>query len=194
MNLDKYQGIIFDMDGTLIDSMPLHMEAWRQTCEIFNYEFDIDYISAMGGVPSKQIAHILNDKFGQDHDPLEVAKTKRGFWDQSEEIPGLIRVTNDILNRYENVLPIAIGTGSERKHAEQLLTHHGLLNRLTALVTATDVSKGKPHPETFLTAAELMQVPASRCVVFEDTEIGYRAAKDAGMDCILVENGELIIP
>lgn len=192
MNLDAYEGIIFDMDGTLVDSMPSHLEAWRLTCEHYGYPFDLDYMHSLGGVPTAETVQLLNQKYQLSHCEQVVSKTKRVFWDNMTLVPSLIEVTVDILHKHYLSKPIGVGTGADRSHAEELLTHHNLLSKLSALVTATDVTKGKPHPETFLAVAEQMNVKPDRCIVFEDTEIGFQAAKRAGMDCVLVKNGQLI--
>lgn len=191
LDLSSYQGIIFDMDGTLVDSMPSHMQAWKQTCDYFGYPFDEQYMASLGGVPTKQTVELLNQKHQLDYDPSEVAKQKRQFWRKMDQTPALFSETFAVFDHYRPTKSVGIGTGAERLHAEHLLAHHGLLERLDALVTASDVTHGKPHPETFLTVAKLIGVPADKCVVFEDTDIGYQAAKGAGMDCILVLDGKI---
>lgn len=89
-------------------------------------------------------------------------------------------------------MSIAVGTGSDKQHAQSVLDKHGLLSQLSALVTSDDVANGKPHPETFVRAAELMGVDPQFCVVFEDTEMGRKAALDGGMSCFMVENNRLV--
>lgn len=193
MDLSQYQGLIFDMDGTLIDSMPSHMQAWALACEHFGYPFDLSYMNGLGGVPTQNTVVILNKKYGLEHDPKTVATKKRQLWEEMNLVPDLIPSTYAILNQYIGKMPIGVGTGAERSHALEVLGHYGLLEKISTLVTASDVENGKPHPETFMTAAKQMGVAANQCVVFEDTEIGYQAAKAAGMDCILVKNGELYV-
>lgn len=191
VDLSAYQGIVFDMDGTLVDSMPAHMEAWRVTCEHYGYPFDLDYMNSLGGVPTRQTVVVLNEKFGMANDPSEVAKFKRESWEAMNLEPVVIASTMAVFDHYRPHMAIGIGTGAERTHAEHLLAAHGLLERIDSLVTATDVTHGKPHPETFLTVARQMGIEPSKCVVFEDTEIGRQAAQDAGMDCIMVNDGEI---
>lgn len=191
VDLSAYQGIVFDMDGTLVDSMPAHMEAWRVTCEHYGYPFDLDYMNSLGGVPTQQTVVVLNEKFGMDRNPVEVARFKRETWEDMKLEPVIIPATMAVFEHYRPTMAIGIGTGAERPHAEHLLSAHGLLARIDSLVTATDVTHGKPHPETFLTVAQQMGIEPTKCVVFEDTEIGRQAATDAGMDCIMVKNGEI---
>ncbi|MGQ8364494.1 HAD family hydrolase [Glaciecola sp. 1036] len=191
IDLSAYQGIVFDMDGTLIDSMGAHIKAWEKTCQQYGYPFDEAYMHGLGGVPTRNTVVLLNEKHQMSYDPDEVAKTKRQHWLDMQHKPELIASTIEVFNHYRPSMRIGIGTGAERPHAEHLLNQHGLLERIDALVTATDVTNGKPAPETFLRVAEEIGVSAHKCVVFEDTKIGQEAAQRAGMDCILVVNGEI---
>jgi beta-phosphoglucomutase-like phosphatase (HAD superfamily) len=150
------------------------------------------YFDEMGGVPSYQIVVQLNEMHGLKHDPLEVAGRKYEIWEEIKSLPALIPATNAILDQNQGIKPISIGTGARRPDAIRTLQDLNLLHKLTHVVTSSDVEKGKPHPDTFLKAAKLMGVDPSKCVVFEDTEIGRQAASAAGMDCILVVNGELV--
>ncbi|GAC16479.1 HAD family hydrolase [Aliiglaciecola lipolytica] len=192
-DLSAYDGIIFDMDGTLVDSMGVHIDAWEIVCQEFNYPFDRQYMHGLGGVPTKRTVEMLNELHGNTHQPELVAERKRQIFVAMNHIPELIAETMAVFNRYRPIMPIGIGTGAERPNAEHLLTHHGLLERLDALVTASDVTHGKPHPETFLMVAQKMGVEPSKCIVFEDTTIGAQAAQSAGMDCILVNDGKIQI-
>ena len=190
-DLSGYAGIIFDMDGTLVDSMGAHMEAWRLACEHHGFPFDEAYMHSLGGVPTRKTVEILNQKHSMNCNPDEVATTKRKMWERMSLTPPLIDDTMAVFRHYRPHKKIGIGTGAEREHAKHLLNLHGLLPVIDALVTASDVTQGKPHPETFLTAAQLIGVEPSACVVFEDTDIGRQAASDAGMDCIMVNNGKI---
>ncbi|ABG39322.1 beta-phosphoglucomutase family hydrolase [Paraglaciecola sp. T6c] len=193
-DLSRYKGIVFDMDGTLIDSMGSHAVAWQQTCERFGYPYDAQYIHDLGGVPTRQIAQLLNKKHGMDHNLDEVAEVKRQAWLALDENLTVIQDTFDVMQRYKGILKMGVGTGSERENAIRMLTETGLLERVETVVTASDVTHGKPHGETFLTVAKNMGLNADECVVFEDTEIGRQAAQHAGMDCIMVINGKIELP
>ncbi|MBW8189927.1 beta-phosphoglucomutase family hydrolase [Neiella marina] len=192
--LQKYDAIIFDMDGTLVDSMPSHMEAWRRTAKLYQFPFDAEWQMSLGGVPTVKIAAHVNQRYGLQLDCEEVAETKRQQWTELEQPPVLINDVYQVLLTSLTDKKIAVGTGSIRAHAEDVLTQVGVLDKLLALVTASDVTFGKPHPETFLAAAQQMQVTPARCVVFEDTDIGEQAALAAGMDCIRVDLGKIRWP
>lgn len=191
IDLQHFAAIIFDMDGTLVDSMGTHMQAWQQACEHHRIPFDLSYMYSLGGVPTRKTVEILNEKYNLQCDPDMVATTKRRMWEAMSLTPPLINSTFAVFKHYRPHKRIAIGTGAERSHAEHLLRHHDLLGNIDALVTATDVTFGKPHPETFLTAAQQLGVEPAKCVVFEDTEIGRQAAHDAGMTCIMVHDGHI---
>ncbi|PKH00150.1 beta-phosphoglucomutase family hydrolase [Paraglaciecola sp. MB-3u-78] len=193
-DLSRYKGIVFDMDGTLIDSMGAHGIAWQQTCEKYAYPFDSDYIHNLGGVPTRDIVKLLNEKHDLNHDLDEVTETKRLAFIDLNDSPSIIDDTFQVMLRYQGKLKMGVGTGSERNNAIQMLTDTGLLERLETVVTASDVTHGKPHGETFITVATNMGLQPSECVVFEDTEVGRQAAQNAGMDCIMVINGKIVLP
>ncbi len=104
----------------------------------------------------------------------------------------IISCTNTVLDQYFGEKKIAVGTGSQRDSALRLLTKAGILKKLNAVVTATDVENHKPFPDTFLMAAKQLGLNAKECVVFEDTELGKKAAHAADMDCVMVEGDKLV--
>lgn len=193
-DLSRYKGIVFDMDGTLIDSMGTHGLAWQQTCEKYAYPFDKEYIHNLGGVPTREIVLLLNERYGLSHDPDAVTETKRLAFLDLKDNPSIIDDTFQVMQRYKGKLKMGVGTGSERESALRMLTETGLLERLETIVTATDVTHGKPHGETFITVATNMGLQPKECVVFEDTEVGRQAAQNAGMDCIMVISGKIVLP
>jgi beta-phosphoglucomutase family hydrolase len=193
-DLSRYKGIVFDMDGTLIDSMGAHGKAWQQTCEQYDYPYDREYMHNLGGVPTRETVELLNQKYALGHDLDEVTETKRQAFLKLEDSPIVIDDTFAVMQRYQDVLKMGIGTGSDRNNAINILTATGLLDRVETVVTACDVKYGKPHGETFITVAKNMGLKPEDCVVFEDTDIGRQAAENAGMDCIMVINGKIVLP
>ena len=193
-HLDHYDAIIFDMDGTLIDSMPAHMDAWRLAADAHGFPYDHDWHYSQGGVPTRKTVELINERYGLNLDLDAVAETKRQKWEDMGLAPVLIAETHSVFIALTGKKPIAVGTGAEREHAIDMLEATGLMSQLNALVTACDVVQGKPSPDTFLKAAQALGVEPSKCVVFEDTEIGRRAAQSAGMDCILVIDGKIQWP
>ncbi|KAA8679874.1 beta-phosphoglucomutase family hydrolase [Vibrio gigantis] len=189
IDLTAYEGLIFDMDGTLIDTMPAHVQAWKQTAEQFGFDFEASWLHSLGGMPSYKIAGEVNNKYGLSLDPQAVSTFKMASFSAIEDKGGIIPCTHSLLLEHLGSKKIAVGTGSQRKSAEQLLERTNILNKLDVLVTATDVKNHKPNPDTFLDACFGMGLEPSQCVVFEDTDLGKQAAHAANMDCILVVEG-----
>ncbi len=185
--LEKYQGLIFDMDGTLLDTMPAHLEAWGLTAKTFNFEFDQAWFHSLGGMPSPKIVVEINKTQNLELDPTEVSGFKMDSFRAIEDKGTPIKVTLDIVNALHGKRPLAIGTGSQRINADALVSAAGLEHLFETVVTANDVERHKPNPDTFILAAQNLNCEPTRCVVFEDTELGKQAAHAAGMDCYMVE-------
>lgn len=176
--------LIFDMDGTLIDSMPAHFQAWQQIAEEFGLTLTRERFYKLGGVPTYQTLEILSAESGVVID-IDAAKRRKeelyqGHLDDIVEIS----LIADIARRYRGKKPLAVATGAGRDNALSMLTGLGLIDYFDTVITADDVDRHKPAPDVFLKAAESLNVPADQCVAFEDTDIGLESIAAAGMTAI----------
>ena len=174
-------GVIFDCDGTLVDTMPLHFRAWRQALQATPLEFEEALFYELGGVPSTAIVQILNDRFHMSLDPDAIAGYKEKiFMDllpQAQPIPQVIDLVYEYAGRY----PMAVASGGLRSIVIRILDALGITHLFQVIATAEDVVHGKPAPDLFLFAARGLGVAPDRCLVYEDSPLGLEAARRAGM-------------
>ena len=185
IKLEKHQdaeALIFDLDGTLSDSLPVHLETWNKVCAHYGCKFDAGMIEELTGMPTIQFAYrIIEDNQMTGVDPEEMVKMKqRIFWESLENLKPHLPVVN-LAHQYHGKIPMAVGTGANRKSAELQLKALDIYDLFDAIVTADDVTAHKPEPHTFLRCAELVKVDPGKCHVYEDGILGMQAAKSAGM-------------
>ncbi len=177
------KGLIFDLDGTLADTMPLHFQGWVAACRKFGAEIDNAFLRKHTGSPGWIIADAIIKKCNLDGsvttDQIIAEKLELFYRDQHTVKP--ISPVVGIVQKYFGKLPMAVGTGGHREAVEKTLEITGLKKYFNIVVTANDVNYFKPHPETFLRCAELMNLDPRFVEVFEDGELGLEAAKAAGM-------------
>jgi len=177
----SFAAYLFDCDGTIADSMPLHYLAWKQALGEWNCEFGEKLFYQWGGMPIVEIISTLNKQRGLNMPVETVAHRKESLY--FELLPQL-KVVPEVLEHIEEKhgqIPFAVVSGSTRDSVAASLTTLNLLNKFDTLVCAGDYSKSKPDPEAFLLAATRLGVAPESCLVFEDTDMGIQAATSAGM-------------
>jgi beta-phosphoglucomutase family hydrolase len=178
------QALIFDVDGTLADSMPLHWEAWQALIRRHHFQFSEERFYALGGVPSRDIIKAINCEQGLALDPLEVAREKElEYLARLDRVVPIVPIVN-IAREHHGKVPLAIATGGSRRVVQQVLDYLRLRPLFDAVVTNEDVERQKPAPDIFLEAARRLGVPAAQCRAFEDTDLGLQAIRAAGMDAV----------
>lgn len=178
----EVKALIFDIDGTLADTMPAHFEVYRSLLGEYGIDFTYSEFLTYAGIPVVPQMILFKQKYNLiDFDPEKMAVNKEDQYflniHKTKPVVSVMRV----FDQYYGKMPIACGTGADRRIATRTLEVIGLLNKIDALVTSDDVIHGKPHPETFLRCAELLGVEPKFCQVFEDGAPGIEAAKAAGM-------------
>ena len=178
------KGLIFDLDGTIADTMPIHYIAWRNAAARYGIDFSTELFMEMAGIPLYQTVEKLNEIFGKNVDPREMGDAKeKEFEDNLWRTPPIEPVI-EVIKSYYGKLPMAVGTGGSTHIAWKTLKIVGVDNYINALVSSDDVKNFKPHPETFLRCAELIGVKPEDCQVFEDGILGMQAAQAAGMKLV----------
>ncbi len=181
-----FRAYLFDCDGTIVDSMPLHYIAWKKALGEWNCTFEEELFYAWGGRPVTEIISALNRMHGLEMPVDAVAKRKENlYFELEDELKAIPEVIEHIEARHGHI-PLAVVSGSRRASVVHSLSALGLLDKFDVLVCAEDYAHGKPAPDCFLTAAARLGVDPKDCLVFEDTEMGIKAATAAGMASVRV--------
>ncbi len=177
------KGLIFDLDGTLADTMPSHFKGWRKACQKFGADIDTAFLRKHTGTPGWIIADEIIKKCklrGTVTIEQILAEKLIEFYKDQDSVKPIIPVV-EIVKKYFGKLPMAVGTGGHREAVERTLEVTDLRKYFDIIITANDVDNFKPHPETFLKCAALMNIEPELVEVFEDGDLGIEAAKTAGM-------------
>jgi HAD superfamily hydrolase (TIGR01509 family) len=181
-----FHAYLFDCDGTVVDSMPLHYIAWKQALGEWGCTLDEELFYSWGGKPPVEIIAALNRMQGLNMPVDAVAERKESLYfallPQLKPVPEVL----EHINAQQGRIPFAVVSGSTRESIVKSLTTVGLLDRFAVLVGSEDYARSKPAPDAFLVAAARLGVSAKDCLVFEDTEMGIQAATAAGMASVRV--------
>jgi HAD superfamily hydrolase (TIGR01509 family) len=182
----SFEAYLFDCDGTIADSMPLHYRAWKKALGEWNCEFSEELFYSWGGMPIAEIIATLNERHGLNMPVEVVSRRKEGIY--FELLPQL-KAVPEVLEHIEaqhGRIPFAVVSGSTKESVTASLVALKLLDRFDTFVCAGDYEKSKPDPEAFLLAAAKLKVAPESCLVFEDTKMGIQAATAAGMASVRV--------
>ena len=182
------EAVLFDMDGLLIDTEAVYIQAYMGAAEAVGIEMPLALCHAMIGVPSRECDAMIQAHFGPD---FQLDRFERHFRDHAERLmaqevpvkPGVVELLAFLAHRR---LPLAIATSSRATTVERHLGRAGLRHHFAAVATRYDVERPKPHPDVYLEAARRVGVAPHHCVAFEDSNVGLAAAHAAGTMAIMV--------
>ncbi len=178
------RALIFDCDGTLADTMPLHVEAWQTIARRHQFHVPRDRCYALGGIPTRDILKIVSAEQGLSLDPLAVAREKEDeFLPMIPEVQPVDCIVS-IAREHLGKVPMAVASGGMHRIIDRVLDHLGIRHWFQTVVTSEDVVRQKPAPDIFLEAARRLGVPPHLCRAFEDTDIGLQAIRAAGMEAV----------
>ena len=180
----QIKGLIFDCDGTLADTMPLHWRAWQLITRRHDLHFPEDRFYSLGGVPSRDILKMLAEEQGRSLDHLAVAHEKENAYlplmAEIEPIHAVVEIARDHFGK----VPLAVASGGTQAIITQVLEQLRIRHWFNAVVTSEMVKKQKPAPDIFLEAARRIGVDPHCCRAYEDTELGLQAIRAAGMEAV----------
>jgi len=188
------KGLIFDLDGTLADTMPLHIDSWIQVGQEYGVGITAKMINDPAGT---EVIHDLNQIHGWTIDAYEFRWRKNDVYHEMKKAAGTIQPVKEIVEiarSNRGIRPMGVGTGSIKANAQLALSDLQISDWFEILVTADDVTDPKPHPETFLTCVQHFGLQPSECLVYEDSPVGIKAAVDGGMHAVNIETLEYFAP
>ena len=175
------RALIFDLDGTLADSMPVHYRAWKQAALEHGFVYTEELFYSLAGMPTFKIVPVVNEKLGLNLDAQKFSRRKEELFLEYLKEVRPIKPVAELVYKYHGRLPMSVGTGGKKHIAELTVKMMGFDKYIDIIVSADDVEHHKPFPDTFLKCADLMGVEPQYCQVFEDGDMGILAAQRAGM-------------
>ncbi len=178
------EGLIFDCDGTIVDTMPIHYAAWCSTTAKHGLVFPEERFYALGGVSPFEVLRMLSEEQGVEIDSDAVTYQKEAKYMElignAKEIPEVMQIVRDNHGK----LPMAVASGGTHETVEGILQQCGIRHYFDAIVTSQDVDNPKPAPDTFLEAARRINVAPEKCRAYEDADMGMKAILAAGMEAV----------
>ena len=181
---DDTEALIFDCDGTLADTMPLHFIAWQNVMTDYGFKFDEALFYSLAGQPTDLIITQLSQQQEINVDVDKVTREKENAFleliDQIEPIEPVV----EVVKQFHQKLPMGVGSGGQREVVKQILSTLSLDSIFDCVVGSEDTNLHKPEPDVFLEVASRLNVEPSRCLVYEDADLGIEAARRAGMQFV----------
>ena len=184
----KPKGLIFDCDGTLADTMPLHWRAWQMITQRHQFHFPEDRFYALGGVPSRDILKMLGHEQGRSLDHIAIAHEKEEAYLAMMADAEPIHAVVEIARAHHGKIPMAVASGGTQRIICQVLEQLKIRDLFDAVVTSEMVKNQKPAPDIFLEAARRIGVDPKSCRAYEDTDLGMQAIRAAGMEAVDVRD------
>jgi len=185
---EHIKGLIFDCDGTLVDSMPLHMQAWQAAFDRYQAVYDADLLGSLCGMRETDVIDQYNLAYGTKLDSNLMVRYKHEFFRRHiadiKPVEPVVKIVRDFYGKK----PLAVVSGSVRDHVHAQLKAIGLFELFDFILTADDPYKPKPAPDLFIEAARRMKLTPAQCLVFEDGEAGFTAARNAGMQFVDIKD------
>lgn len=189
LKLSDFSAVIFDMDGLVLDTEPGYLVAWQQAAKAMGYELSEAFCLSLSGLHYKAIERKLMALCGTDFNLQTFNQLSGSFWRQHVYAQG-ISIKHGFTELLEFIvqkqIPYCLATNSRTINAYECLELAGIKDVFSTIITRDDVQHGKPEPDVFLKAAELLQVPINQCLVLEDSHAGIVAASRAGAFSVFV--------
>lgn len=188
MPTEDIQALIFDCDGTLADTMPLHFIAWQNVLTKYGFAFDEDLFYSLGGQPTDRIIAQLSTEQSITVDVMSVTHEKENaFLELIDQMDPIVPIV-DVAKQFHGKLPMGVGSGGQREVVKQILRTLSIESLFECVVGSEDTQLHKPEPDVFLEVASRLNIEPSKCLVYEDADLGVEAARRAGMKCFDVRN------
>ncbi|XP_020602707.1 uncharacterized protein LOC110041738 [Orbicella faveolata] len=177
----EVKALVFDCDGTLVDTMPIHWKAWCKICKETGLVFHKTDFYTLAGVPGKKIINVLAKQQGIKLDPYAIYDRKRKYFLEGLTSVSAIQCVVRIAEEAHRLgIPIAVASGSSRSQVQKALRLAGIEDLFDVVLGNEDYKEHKPKPDAFITAASRLGVNPGDCWGFEDTDIGLEAIRQAG--------------
>ena len=184
----RFHAIIFDHDGTLVDSEYIHCQCWNKVLAQYGYSLEFEhYCTRYNGLPTQETAAQLKLRYNLSESVDTLYQQKIDFLNDhlaEHPFPLLAHVKNTLLFLHKNNIPLAIASGANRHEVSHSLQQHKIAPLFKEICTKNDVANSKPAPDVYLLAAEQLNLAPEHCLAIEDSDTGYESARRAGMHCL----------